>query len=149
MNADVIVIGAGIAGCSTALHLSESGISTLLFDMGEVSGEASGVNMGGLGGVGWGNSPKLQEYLTMGSLNIFKRLQIELGYDLEFRQSGSFTAIHNEQQYAYAQNRVIHSQKDGFNLQLLSSYEAKSIEPELNLDLHSIEPNLQEVAYLL
>ncbi len=135
MNADVIVIGAGIAGCSAAFHLSESGMSTLLLDMGEVSGEASGVNMGGLGGAGWGNSPKLQEYLTMGSLNIFKRLQIELGYDLEFRQSGSFTAIHNEQQYSYAQNRVIQSQKDGFNLQLLSSYEAKSMEPELNPNL--------------
>ena len=53
----MIVIGAGIAGCSAAFHLSESGMSTLLLDMGEVSGEASGVNMGGLGGTGGGNSP--------------------------------------------------------------------------------------------
>jgi sarcosine oxidase subunit beta len=135
LNADVIVIGAGIAGCSTAFHLSEAGMSTLLLDRGEVSGEASGINMGGLGGLGWGKSPNLQEYLTMESLNIFKRLQLELGYDLEFRQSGSFTAIHSDQQYSYAQNKVRESQKDGFNLQLLSSYEAKSIEPELNTDL--------------
>ncbi|MDC0034837.1 FAD-binding oxidoreductase [Chloroflexi bacterium] len=135
MNPDVIVIGGGIAGCSAALHLSESGISTLLLDRGEISGEASGVNMGGLGGVGWGRFPGLQEYLTMGSLNIFKRLQMELGYDLEFRQSGSFTAIHNEKQYSYAKNMVIESQKNAFNLQLLSPYEAKSIEPELNLDM--------------
>lgn len=135
MKADVIVIGAGIAGCSAALHLSEAGMDTILLEMGEVSGEASGVNMGGLGGAGWGNSPGLQEYLTMGSLNIFKRLQMELGFDLEFRQSGSFTAIHNEHQYLYAQNRVLESQKNGFNTQLLSSYEAKAIEPELNMEL--------------
>ena len=135
MKADAIVIGAGMAGCSAALHLSEAGIETLLLEMGEVSGEASGVNMGGLGGTGWGTSPGLQEYLTMGSLNIFKRLQMELGFDLEFRQSGSFTAIHNEDQYLYAKNRVLESQKNGFNLQLLSSYEAKAIEPELNIDL--------------
>ena len=61
MKADVIVIGAGIAGCSAALHLSEAGMDTILLEMGEVSGEASGVKMGGLGGAGWGNSPGLQE----------------------------------------------------------------------------------------
>ena len=118
MNVDVIIIGGGIAGCSAAFHLAESGVSTLLLDRGEISGEASGVNMGGLGASGWGNSPGLQEYLTMGSLNIFKKLQLELGYDIEFRQSGSFTAIHTENQYSYAQSMVIESQKNAFNLTL-------------------------------
>ncbi len=135
MNADVIVIGAGIAGCSTALHLAEAGISTVVLEKGEISSEASGVNMGGLGGAGWGNSPSLQEYLTMGSLNIFKRLQNELGYDLEFRQSGSFTAIHTEAQYTYAKDRVLDAQNNGFNLELMSAYEARSLEPELSLDM--------------
>ena len=61
----MIVIGAGIAGCSAALHLAEAGLSTMVIEKGEISSEASGVNMGGLGGVGWGNSPGLQEHLTM------------------------------------------------------------------------------------
>ena len=76
MSAEVIVIGAGIAGCSAALHLAEAGLSTMVIEKGEISSEASGVNMGGLGGVGWGNSPGLQEHLTMGSLNIFKRFLV-------------------------------------------------------------------------
>ena len=38
----------------------------------------------------------------MGSLEIFKTLQADLGYHIEFRQSGSLTAIHNEEQYDYA-----------------------------------------------
>ena len=62
MNADVIVIGAGIVGCSAAFHLAEAGISTLVLEKGEISGEASGVNMGGLGGTGWGKSPSLQAF---------------------------------------------------------------------------------------
>jgi len=135
LNADVIVIGAGIAGCSTALHLAEAGISTVVLEKGEISSEASGVNMGGLGGVGWGNSPSLQEYLTMGSLNIFKRLQNQLGYDIEFRQSGSFTAIHTEAQHSYAKERVLEAQNNGFNLELMSAYEARALEPELNLSM--------------
>ena len=135
MNSDVIVIGAGIAGCSTALHLAEAGISTVVLEKGEISSEASGVNMGGLGGAGWGNSPSLQEHLTMGSLNIFKRLQNELGYDIEFRQSGSFTAIHTEGQHAYAKERVLEAQNNGFNLELMSAYEARALEPELNLEM--------------
>ncbi len=135
MNADVIVIGAGIVGCSAALHLAEAGISTLVLEKGEISGEASGVNMGGLGGAGWGNSPSLQEHLTMGSLNVFKKLQNELGYDLEFRQSGSFTAVHNERQYTYAEQRVLEAQNNGFNLELISTYEARALEPELSPDI--------------
>ena len=135
LNADVIVIGAGIVGCSAALHLAEAGISTLVLDRGEISGEASGVNMGGLGGVGWGKSPSLQEHLTMGSLDIFKRLQNELGYDLEFRQSGSFTAVHNEVQYAYVKEQILEGQNNGFNLELMSSYEARALEPELSPDM--------------
>ena len=135
MNSDVIVIGAGIAGCSTALHLAEAGISTVVLEKGEISSEASGVNMGGLGGAGWGNSPSLQEHLTMGSLNIFKRLQNELGYDIEFRQSGSFTAIHTEGQHAYAKERVLEAQNNGFHLELMSAYEARALEPELNLEM--------------
>ncbi|MBG92568.1 MAG: hypothetical protein CL792_01100 [Chloroflexi bacterium] len=135
MNADVIVIGAGIVGCSAAFHLAEAGISTLVLEKGEISGEASGVNMGGLGGTGWGKSPSLQEHLTMGSLDIFKRLQNELGYDLEFRQSGSFTAVHNEAQYAYAKEQVLEGQNNGFSLELMSSYEARALEPELSIDM--------------
>ena len=129
------MIGAGIAGCSAALHLAEAGVSTTVLEKGEISSEASGVNMGGLGGVGWGHSPALQEHLTMGSLNIFKRLQNELGHDLEFRQSGSFTAIHDEAQYTYAKDRVLVSRNNGFEMELLSPYEAKALEPELSLDM--------------
>ena len=135
MSSEVIVIGAGIAGCSAALHLAEAGVSTTVLEKGEISSEASGVNMGGLGGVGWGHSPALQEHLTMGSLNIFKRLQNELGHDLEFRQSGSFTAIHDEAQYTYAKDRVLVSRNNGFEMELLSPYEAKALEPELSLDM--------------
>ncbi len=69
--------------------------------------EASGVNAGGLGGIGWGNVPDLQAFLTMGSLEEFKTLQLDNGYDIEFRQSGTLQAIHTPDQYEYARDRML------------------------------------------
>ena len=47
-TADVVVIGAGIAGVSAALHLRKRGASVCVLDAGEVSGRASGRNDGQL-----------------------------------------------------------------------------------------------------
>ena len=33
---DVVIIGAGIMGCTTALHLAKSGMKTLLIDRGKI-----------------------------------------------------------------------------------------------------------------
>ena len=90
-DSEVIVIGGGIAGASAAYHLAEHGRSVTLLERGEIASEASGVNAGGIGAVGWGNIPNLESYLTMGSLQIFRSMQLEQGYDIEFRASRSST----------------------------------------------------------
>ena len=91
--------------------------------------------MGGLGGSGWGSNPNLLSYLTAGSVEIFKRLQIDMGYDMEFRLSGTLTAIHTEEQYEYYQDDVISQRNSGYEIELLSAREARAIEPEANGDL--------------
>jgi glycine/D-amino acid oxidase-like deaminating enzyme len=45
---DVVVVGAGIAGISTALHLAAAGVDVLVVDAGDVAGRASGRNDGQL-----------------------------------------------------------------------------------------------------
>src|SRR5580658_4918436 len=42
LEADVCVVGAGIAGCSTALHLAERGLSVVLLEEHRVGWGASG-----------------------------------------------------------------------------------------------------------
>ena len=136
LNSDVIVVGGGIVGCSAAMFLADAGMDVNLLDRGEISGEASGLNAGSIGGYGWGRSPSLQEHLTMGSLDIFNSLQIEKGYDIEFRQSGSLVAIQSLNQYEYAQERVSYLKSEGMQVEILSPNEAKSYEPNLNGDLN-------------
>ena len=135
MEADVIVIGGGIAGASTAYHLATHGRSVALLERGEIASGASGVNGGLLGGSGWGRLPGLDEYLSMGSLELFKTLQADLGYSVEFRLSGSLTAIHNEEQYGYALDMVQSARADGRDVELLTVREARAIEPFASPDL--------------
>ena len=134
-DTEVLIIGGGIAGSSTAFHLAEQGHDVILLERGEIASEASGQNMGGLGGSGWGSNPNLLSYLTAGSVEIFKRLQIDMGYDMEFRLSGTLTAIHTEEQYEYYQDDVISQRNNGYEIELLSAREARAIEPEANGDL--------------
>jgi len=134
-EADVLIIGGGMAGSATAFHLAKRGRDVTLLERGEIASEASGQNMGGLGGAGWGNMPDLLSYLTMGSLEIFKELQIDMGYDMEFRQTGSLTGIHTEEQYNYLEDRVLLQRSNGYDGELLTPREARAIEPELNPEL--------------
>src|SRR5437764_896074 len=129
---ETLIIGGGIAGCSTALHLAESGRAVSLLENGGIASEASGVNAGSIGGAGWGRMPDLEAYLTMGSLELFKQMQLDRGYDIEFRHSGTLQAIQSEAQYAYARDHVLSRHADGHDLEILSSREVRALEPEWN-----------------
>ncbi len=140
IETDILIIGGGIAGVSTAFYLARSGRGVALVERGEIAGEASGANAGQIGATGWGDIPSLDEYLTMGSLQLFKEMQLDLGYDIEFRQSGALTAIHDADQYHFMRDRVDALRSRGHRVELLSAREARAIEPEAN-------PNLTNYMY--
>ena len=127
---DVLVIGAGICGVTTAFFLAQHGHKVTVLERGNIASEASGVNAGGLGGLGWGNNPDLQSYLTAGSFEIFKSLQLDMGYDIEFIAPGGLQGVHNEEQWDWVRDRVLNYQTQGYHAELLTSREARAIEPE-------------------
>jgi len=132
LTADVVVIGGGIAGASTAYHLSRLGHDVALVERGEIASGASGVNAGAIDSIGWGHAPDLQAHLTAGSLEIFKTIQLDLGYDVEFRQSGALQAIHTEEQLAFTHERVARLCAAGHCVELLTIRDARAIEPALS-----------------
>src|SRR5207248_6098194 len=95
---EILIIGGGITGTSTAYFLAQTGHEVTLLERSELASEASGLNAGTLWQIGWGASPDLSTTLSMGGLEIFKTLQFELGYDIEFRQSGALKAIQTEEE---------------------------------------------------
>ena len=84
-RADVVVVGGGIAGTTTALFLAEKGISVALCEKGVIGGEQSGRNWG------WtrvmGRDPK-EIPLGIESLRLWRGLDAMTGGDTGFRQCG-------------------------------------------------------------
>jgi glycine/D-amino acid oxidase-like deaminating enzyme len=82
---DVVVIGGGIIGVSTALYLAEKGISVAVCEKGYIGGEQSSRNWG------WCRATHrdLRELeLSLESLKLWRELDRTLGIDTGFRQCG-------------------------------------------------------------
>jgi len=132
ITTEILIIGGGITGTSTAYFLTQAGHEVILLERNELASEASGLNAGTLWQIGWGTSPDLSNILSMGGLAIFETLQSELGYDIEFRQSGALKAIQTEEELDFLQQEVQHLKSQGYSVELLSTRDAQSIEPELS-----------------
>jgi sarcosine oxidase, subunit beta len=126
---EILVVGGGIAGASAAYHLTAYRRRVALLERGEIASGASGVNAGAIDSIGWGDAPDLQAHLTAGSVEIFKAVQLDLGEDVEFRQSGALQAIHTPAQYEFERERVQALRARGHQLELLTTREVRSLEP--------------------
>jgi glycine/D-amino acid oxidase-like deaminating enzyme len=128
-DTEILIVGGGIAGASTAFHLAAHGRGVTLLERGEIASGASGVNAGAIDSIGWGDRPDLQAHLTAGSVEIFKAVQLDHGEDIEFRQSGAVQAIHTPEQHEFEQRRVEMLRERGHQVELLTTREVRSLEP--------------------
>jgi sarcosine oxidase subunit beta len=131
VETEILIIGGGIAGASTAFHLAVHGRRVALLERGEIASGASGVNAGHIDSIGLGDRPDLQAHLTAGSADLFRQVQIDLGEDVEFRQSGGIQAIQTPEQYEFTSERVRALRSRGHAVELLTAREARSLEPQL------------------
>src|SRR5439155_7618694 len=85
--------------------------------------------------IGCGTSPDISTTLSMGGVEILEMLQTDLGYDIEFRQSGALKAIQTEEELDFLQKEIQHLKSLGYIVEILSTRDAQSIEPELSSEL--------------
>ena len=86
LQSDVLVIGAGIAGCATALQLARRGRKVTLIERDQAGVRASGVNFGGLRQ----NGRDLRELpIAMRARAMWDDLPNLIGFDGEFRATGN------------------------------------------------------------
>ncbi|SAK65334.1 FAD dependent oxidoreductase [Caballeronia hypogeia] len=84
-HVDVVIVGGGVIGISTARALAEKGLSVAVCEKGYIAGEQSSRNWG------WCRATHrdLRELeLSLESLKLWRRIDAELGIDTGFRQCG-------------------------------------------------------------
>jgi sarcosine oxidase subunit beta len=84
-TADVVIIGAGIQGCSAALHCRQRGLSVIVVEKDHAGRHASGVNAGGVRRL---NRHPAEIPLSSASMQIWHGIEDLLGDDCGFHISG-------------------------------------------------------------
>jgi sarcosine oxidase subunit beta len=131
-EADVVVIGGGIMGCSTAYELAKRGSSVILIERGFIGGEASGRNGGAV----------LQQMrdpaelpLAIESVKIWKEMKEDLAWDVEYRQGGSLYIFNNPHTLNKKKKQLEYSQSKGLDVRFLGPEETRSLVPMIRKDL--------------
>ena len=131
-EAAVVVIGGGIMGCCTAYELAKKGQSVILLEKGFIGSEASGRSGGG---VRQQKRDPAELPLAMESVKIWKHLQQESGWELEYRQGGNLHILVDPDRYDTLVEQLRYSQKAGLDVRLLSPAETRQMLPMLRKDL--------------
>ena len=129
--ADVVVIGAGIAGSAAAYALARKGISVALIDKGDVGGEQSSRNWG------WCRQQHrdLRELpLAQKSLALWGELAAELGVDPGFRRTGLLYVTTRPADFAIWEAWTLKARDYQMHSHVLSAAEAKAMTPGSTAD---------------
>ncbi len=93
LETEIAIIGGGIVGCSTALHLAMRGVPCVLLEQGQTGAAASGVNFGGVRR----NGRALEELpIAARAFEIWRRMSELLGTDCEYAITGHLKLARSE-----------------------------------------------------
>ena len=127
-RADVLIIGSGIIGSSTAYYLSKRGVSAVVVDKGSLANEQSSRNWGWLRQQG----RNVREIpLAMLSLDTWKQLPEELDADFEYIQQGSVKLAYSEEEMARCEGWTEAARQAGLDTVMLTVDEVKERFPFL------------------
>ena len=94
-SADVVIIGGGIIGISTAWHLAKQGINAVVCEKGHIAGEQSGRNWGWVRQQG---RDTREMPMIIEAMRIWRGLEAEIGEDVGYSEQGVLFAARNAKQ---------------------------------------------------
>ena len=129
---DVVVVGGGIIGCSTALELVESGLSVALCEKGGIGREQSSRNWGW---VRISRRDPREVPLMAEALRIWQGLDARIGRDTGYRRAGIIFTCGSDEQYA--QHERCNRNLEGYQVEsrMISGQEFRTMFPGSTLDL--------------
>ena len=128
-SADIVVIGGGVSGLSSAYFLARAGKDVVVVEKGTVGGEASGRNGGMI-------SERIDEptLIPMGveSIRLWETLHDELGYPTEFIQQGRLQVAVSEEEMGELFSDRDQALRHGVSVDLLDPWEIRDMIPGLS-----------------
>jgi sarcosine oxidase subunit beta len=131
-TADVVIVGAGIMGASTAYHLARLGAGRVIVL--ERDTVCSGSTALASGGIRHQYGNRLGVELTTHSIVTYERFHEEFGVDPNFRQHGYLILIATEDELATARRSVALQRSLGVDVELLDAAATRALCPYLNTD---------------
>ncbi|MBL8589407.1 MAG: FAD-binding oxidoreductase [Methylobacteriaceae bacterium] len=126
-SADVLIVGGGIHGCSTALHCALRGLSVILFEKDHAGRHASGVNAGGV-------RQLLRDVaeipLSIASMELWLNIAALVEDDCGFVSEGQILVAEDEAELEIARARVADLRLRGFtHEELIDARELRRLAP--------------------
>jgi D-hydroxyproline dehydrogenase subunit beta len=125
----VVVVGAGIVGCSCAYELALRGVSVCLVDRGAVSGGTTGLGEGNVLCCDKRPGPELG--LAVAGLAMFSEIEELLGEEAGVRRKGALVVHADSAAWEAEAARLSALHAVGVSCSLLSASEVREVEPSL------------------
>jgi glycine oxidase len=159
-SSDVVIIGAGVIGCSIAYFLSKAGIQVSILERGEIAAESSSAAAGLLAPLAVITGPRAGAELYLASWSITGEVMAEIeaasGVPIEYQQTGALHLVTNADEQAELRSYAQAWQARGAEITWLTRDDLREYEPVLNPTIEgalyiphatSIRPRLVTRAY--
>ena len=131
-TADVVIIGAGVIGCSTAYHLAKAGvIDVLVVEMDQVGAGSSGQSASMLSMQFCTN--ELSARLARHSYARYMQFEDEIGVSIDFKRTG-WVSLATQETAEHVLEVARMSQSLGITTEVLTPEEVKRRYPEINVE---------------
>ena len=128
-GSDVVVVGGGVMGASTAFHLAEAGVSVVLLERGDLAG---GSTSRAAGGVRANFSDELNIALGKRSLELFEKFGERPGQEIDLHRSGYLFVLTRPEDVDLFERSVALQNSLGVESRMVDVDEACRLSPLLN-----------------
>ncbi len=123
---DVVIIGGGIVGITTALTLAERGVSVAVCEKGCIAGEQSSRNWGWTRQMG---RDAAEIPLTMASLKLWSEMNTRIGAETGWRRTGITYLCHNQRDLDFWGGWKVKGDAYGLDSQMLTGAQTEALLP--------------------
>ena len=131
-HAQVLIVGGGIAGCSTAYHLTKLGITdVLLLEQGQLT---SGTTWHAAGLIGQMRPNRNMTRMSKYGIELYSTLEQETGLATGWKQCGSVNVARTPERMQVLRKQAALARSFGVEVQLISPREAGELYPVMRTD---------------